>query len=213
MKELIRRILLEYLEPELLLEGKATVQVPSKINSEIDTYINKINNNGKGFTGYYYDKNYNIRRKFFNLEDTKHFRQRLFRLSEPEYQPEGDLYDPRIVNPDTLEGYNLLVENMNYISELINNGIIKPQERPSVKFYTRGPEPYSMIIIFTQNRIGSNKIDMKMITQMKGVVLSSKYTSSEPTVSVSLPLKDSSALSAIFRRLIESIKKKLGLIK
>jgi hypothetical protein len=70
-----------------------------------------------------------------------------------------------------------------------------------------------MIIIFTQNRIGSNKIDMKMITQMKGVVLSSKYTSSEPTVSVSLPLKDSSALSAIFRRLIESIKKKLGLIK
>ena len=78
MKKLIRRILLEYLEPELLLEGKATVQVPSKINSEIDTYLNKINNNGKGFTGYYYDKTYNIRRKFFNVEDTKHFRQRLF---------------------------------------------------------------------------------------------------------------------------------------
>jgi hypothetical protein len=213
MKELIKRILLEYLEPELLLEGKATAQVPSKINSEIDTYVNKINNYGKGFPGYFYDKTYNIRRKFFNLEDTKHFRQRLFRLSEPEYQPTGDLYDPRIVNPDTLEGYNLLVENMNYISELINNGIIKPQDRPAVKFYTRGPEPYSMIIIFTQNRIGSNKIDMKMITQMKGVVLSSKYTSSEPTVSVALPLKDSSPLSAIFRRLIESIKKKLGLIK
>jgi hypothetical protein len=211
MKDLIRKVLLEYLEPGLILEGRATVDVPPKINSEIENYINKLNNNGRGFSGYFLNNTDKIVRKSFYLEDTKHFRQRLFRLSEPEYQYGGDLYDPKIVNPDTLEGYELLQENINYISELINNGIIDPN-RTTVKFYTKGSSPYSMIVIFSRNRFGSKKIDIKMITQMKGVILNEKYTSVNPTVNISLPLKDNSVFSSMITRLIESIKKKLGLI-
>lgn len=212
MKELIRKILLEYLNPELLLEGKATAEVPSQVNSEIDNYLNKLNSGGKGFSGFFLDDKGKIRKKLFILEDTKHFRQRLFRLSEPEYKPGGNLYDPRIINPETLEGYKLILENINYISELINNGIIKP-ERSMVRFYTKGPVPYSMIVAFSKARINSKSIDMKMITQMKGVILNNKYTSVNPNVSVSLPLKDESVFSSMFTRLIESIRKKLGLIK
>lgn len=211
MRDLIKKVLLEYLGPELLLEGKATAQVPSKINGEIDIFLNKINNNGKGFTGYFLNRTEKIIKKSFYLEDTKHYRQRLFRLSEPEYQPGGNLYDPRIINPETLEGYKLLIENVNYISELINNGIID-SERSTVKFYTKTSIPYSMIVIFSQNRFVSKKINITMITQMKGVMLSNKYTTVNPTISISLPLKDSSVFSSMFSRIIESIKKKLGLI-
>ena len=69
-----------------------------------------------------------------------------------------------------------------------------------------------MIVIFSQNRFVSKKINITMITQMKGVMLSNKYTTVNPTISISLPLKDSSVFSSMFSRIIESIKKKLGLI-
>ena len=42
MKDLIKKILLEYFEPELLLEGKATVVVPPKVDSIVESYLNKI---------------------------------------------------------------------------------------------------------------------------------------------------------------------------
>ena len=119
MKDLIKKILLEYLESELLLEGKATVVVPQKINIEIDNYLDKLNGFGKGLHGFFYDRNLKVIRKNFIVEDTIHFRQRLFRLSEPEYKPGGALYDPKIVNPSTLEGLKLLKNNINYISLFI----------------------------------------------------------------------------------------------
>jgi len=212
MKDLIKKVLLEYFNLEILTEGVATATVPNNVNNEIDSYLSKINMGQKGFTGFFID-NYNnkIKTKLFLLDDTKHFRQRLFRLSEPEYKVGGDLYDSRIVNPETLEGYKLIVDNINYISELIDSGIIKP-ERTYVNFYTKTSIPYSVNVVFSKRKMGSKHIEIKLITQIKGVRFNKKFTSIDPTISIGLPGKKS-AFDDIASRLVERLKIKLGLIK
>jgi hypothetical protein len=211
MRDLIRKILLEYLNPELLLEGKATVVVPQKINIEIDNYLDKLNGFGRGLHGFFYDRNLKVKRRNFIVEDTIHFRQRLFRLSEPEYQPNGDLYDPRIVNPSTLEGLKLLKNNINYISEMLRDGIIKPNNT-YINFYTRESEPYSMMVFFSKSISSPKIINIRLITQIKGVKFSNKNTSLKSTLSIELPLTDESVVGGYMSQIIERIKKKLGLI-
>ena len=211
MRDLIRKILLEYSTSELLLEGKATVEVPPKVNSVVESYLNKINNNGKGFYGYFFDSSDKVISRFFYLEVTKHYKQRLFRTEEPEYQPNGGLYNPLIVNPEPLEGLELISKNANLIAELIYNNRIKT-EGQYITFFTKDDVPYSVIAVVNRDPLKPKKIVIKLITQIKGVRFSRRFTEITTQQSIELPREDNSRISSIMSRLIESILKKIGLI-
>jgi hypothetical protein len=211
MKDLIRKILLEYLNPELLLEGKATVVVPPKMDSEIESYTNKVNKGGSGFRGYFFNLSDQVGTRFFLLETTKHYKQRTLRTEEPEYKPNGKLYDPKIVNPEPLEGIQLISTNINYIAELIYEGKINT-EKEFITFFTRESVPYSVIVFFSRDPTAPKKIVMKLITQIKGVRFSRRYTDITPQKNIELFREDKTRMGSISRRLIERILKKLGLI-
>lgn len=211
MKELIRKILLEYFEQELILEGKATVEIPPKMESEIENYISKVNGGGRGFRGYFFDLSDRVNTRFFSLDASKHYKQRTLRTEEPEYKPGGKLYDPKIVNPEPLEGVKLISDNINYIAELIYEGKIKP-EKQFITFFTRDAVPYSVIALFDRDPIMTKKITIKLITQIKGVRFSRRFTEVMSQRNIELFRDDKSRVGSIASRIIERILKKLGLI-
>jgi hypothetical protein len=211
MKDLIKKILLEYLESELLLEGKATVKVPRDIENKLDGYVTQINNNGFGFKGTFKNQNGENFSKLFFLEPTYHYKQRLFRTQEPEYKITGELYDKRIVDPDTFEGIDLIYDNIDYIADLINKNTIKTQKN-FVNFYSKSAVPMSVIVLFEKDFLKPKKINMTLITQIKGVRFNRNNTKYPMQVSIGLPTNKSSFSENIVEGLMRRIQKKLGLI-
>jgi hypothetical protein len=211
MKDLIKKILLEYSTSELLLEGKATVNVPRDIENKVDGYITQINNGDFGFKGSFKNEKGESFSKLFFLEPTYHYKQRLFRTEEPEYKITGELYDKRIVNPDTFEGIDLIYDNINYIADLVNKNTIKTQ-RNFVNFYSKSAIPMSVIVLFEKDFLKPKKINMTLITQIKGVRFNRNNTKYPMQVSIGLPTNSSSVSENIMEGLIRRIQKKLGLI-
>lgn len=210
MKELIRKILLEYLELELLLEGKATVKVPPDVNNKVENYISQINNGDTGFKGSFESGDGVNLTKLFFLESSYHYKQRLFRTQEPEYQKGGELYDERIVDPGTLEGIDLIYDNRDYIADLIHKNTIKTQNN-YVNLYTKSSVPMSVIVLFQRDFLKPKKINMKLITQIKGVRFNKNNTKYPMQVNIGLP-NPNRVSENILENLVRRIQKKLGLI-
>lgn len=191
IRELIKEVLFEYTskttdieiidltsiltesEINLLIEGVATIQVPSNINQQVDNHASGISN---GSDGYYVTvinptSKLPVTKKFI-ITPTKHFKQRLFRTQEPDHQPNETYYCPKLINPGTLEGVNLVFDASEKIldyhfsnppkSHLIGKEIL-------VRRYVNGV-PMSVIIVVGRPK-GTNKekFEIFLKTQIKGV--------------------------------------------
>ena len=116
-----------------------------------------------------------------------------------------------IVNPEPLEGLELISKNINLIAELIYTNRIKT-EGQYITFFTKDDVPYSVIAVVNRDPLKPKKIVIKLITQIKGVRFSRRFTEITTQQSIELPREDNSRISSMMSRLIESILKKIGLI-
>jgi hypothetical protein len=211
MREIIKNILIELYDHQnwLLIEGKATVNVPTIIDNEIESYISKVNGKN-GFMGYFLDKEDKIRSKSFKIESSLHYKQRLFRTKEPEYLLNGRLYDKNIIDPKINEGVDLIMNNINRIAELINNGIIKINNNPYI-LYSKTNPIVGVIVSFSHDSLSKRLIIIKLITQIKGVKFSQSNTRYGSNPVVGLDVDDTSLVGQYAKRLVERIKLKMGL--
>lgn len=215
MRELIKKLLLEHALKSILSEGIATVRVPPYINKEIESYLSDINNGGNGFYGRFrteqQEPGEKPLEKLFVIDVTYHYKQRLFRTEEPEYKENGKLYDPRIVNPDTLEGINLIYRNRDYIADLIHKGTIST-DSTHINFFSRDLVSMSVIVVFDKDLSKKNKYKMTLVTQLKGVRFNRNNTRYPTQKSIGLSSRGTKINESIVENLIRRIQKKLGLI-
>jgi len=212
MREIIKNILIELYNHKngLLTESKATVNVPTIIDNKIESYINKVNGKN-GFMGYFLDKEDKIRSKIFKIESSLHYKQRLFRTKEPEYLLNGKLYDKNIIDPKINEGVDLVMNNINRIAELINNGVIKINNNPYI-LYSKTNPIMGVIVAFSRDSLNKRLIIIKLITQIKGVKFSKSNTTYGSNPIIGLDVDDTSLIGQYAKRLVERIKLKMGLI-
>jgi|688.fasta_scaffold52025_2 hypothetical protein len=195
MKDLIRKILRESLKSEmtiqevvlhenfinqLLIEGKSTVNVPNRLNSELTLKVNSFynwNSNGNKWIcpDEYMQPNKNGQVSceiMFDINLTNHWKQRLLRNSEPDYAPlnpltglPGKFHNSRILNPDTYEGIDLFINNLSTIVKFIKNA--KDWRLGQGRNLLLTKNNYQEIV--EVYRFDKNKYKVNFITQIKGV--------------------------------------------
>jgi hypothetical protein len=179
MEKLIRKIIKEF------VNSKVSFKVIGNVGNLINEDINSVDLNIANevisrklkrinpFQGSFIDKKTGKNRVVnFIISASPHFIERKFRLSEPEYQKGGKLYDPKIVEPDYLEGINLIYENRDKIAERILNGTIKDGDL--VKVTSADGSNYHMIVKFNSHYSDMENFEIILITQIKGVDLLSR---------------------------------------
>lgn len=193
MRNLIRQILREYISlkviieeiilpenffNELLSEGKATVNVPKyvdkQLENKIESYYNfKDHNNKWWFCPKKYhsmgEKN-EICEMAFTLTLKLHWKQRLFRHLEPDYNivhgKKGKYFDKRknLIVPEIFEGIELVMDNIDLIVKFIKSS--KNWSNKTEKHLLLKKGSYSEIIaIFKDNK---QRFNINFITQIKG---------------------------------------------
>ena len=179
MEKLIRKIIKEF------VNSKVSFEVIGNVGNLVNEDINPIDLNIANevisrklkrinpFTGSFIDKRTGKNRVVnFIISASSHFIERKFRLSEPEYQEGGKLYNPKIVEPDYLEGINLIYDNRDKIAEQILTGRIKDGDL--VKITSADGSNYHMIVKFNSHYSDMENFEIILITQIKGVDLLSR---------------------------------------
>jgi hypothetical protein len=190
MKSLIRKILKEevgnvdgfqeiYLPNGfydlLLIEGKATIELPKGLEKKLLDYISKKYNWPPDVDKKWCsdikeketkDNNVIIKscNKIFEFILSTHWLQRLFREDEPVHKKGGRFEKRKIVNPGIKEGIDLFFKKRERINEYINNAVNwQPNE---VKYILLSEDDYQEIITLKKEKTGNYLA--KFITQIKG---------------------------------------------
>lgn len=195
MKELIKQILREHVTnrvtieeitlpenffTEILSEGKATVNVPNRLNSDLITKINSYYNWSSNGTKWICPDEYIQPGKngdlscelMFDINLTGHWKQRLLRNLEPDYSAinpltgnPGKFHNMRIISPGTYEGIELFINNLNLIVKFIKNA--KDWRMSQGRHLLLSKGNYQEIV--EVYRFDKNKYKVNFITQIKGV--------------------------------------------
>ena len=174
MDKLIRKIIKEF------VNSKVSFEVIGNVGNLINEDINPVDLNIANevisrklkrinpFTGSFIDKKTGKNKVVnFIISPTKHYIERLFRLSEPEYQLNGKSFDPKIVNPEYLEGIDLLYNNRDKLAEQILIGRIKDGD--VVQITAADGSNYHMIVKFYSQHSDLENFKLILFTQIKGV--------------------------------------------
>lgn len=175
MRDLIKKILKEYKDETTAnfrvignIKDLISESIPKeefdKLNSISRRYLRNVN----PFTGVFNDKRTDEDIEVtFNIILTKHYIDRLKRLSDPEYQEGSKKFNPNIMDPDLFEGIDLLVSNADELAKLVVTKRI--QDNDIVEFSTRDGSNYHMIVKFDQRSLTDLSFHLILKTQIKGV--------------------------------------------
>jgi|688.fasta_scaffold882393_2 hypothetical protein len=184
MKDLIKQILREYTEPTVTFKVVGNVgnnineaakfgnfstgekiykpsyeksksefkpEVPKEVYDLINTEIKQVN----PFFGHFVDKYTGEKKRIeFNLATTKHYIDRLYRLSDPEFQPGGKKFNPKLVTPTPLEGIDMIVNNRDKLTQEIVTKRIK--DRDEVEISSIDGSRLNVIVIFDYKKTTKN---------------------------------------------------------
>ena len=196
MKDLIKQILREHVAnrvtieeitlpenffTEILYEGKATVNVPKKLSTELEMKINSYNNvrNKKGHRRFcpeeFIQPNEDGKlgcEMYFQLHLTDHWMQRILRDLEPEYMAidpttnePGEHRNKKIVRPHPFEGIDLLMNNFRLIVNYINNGKKNWSDKSGKTLLLRKGDYSEIIEVFKEDK---KHYKINFVTQIKG---------------------------------------------
>jgi len=198
MKDLIKQILREYIEPKvtiteispdspilknILIEQNINFydennnivnigRVRNELTSYFESYYNHPSSKPDGFCGEYKNNNDSCNKKFIINRITgikTHFVERIYRLSHPDYQIDGIYYNPLIVNPGKYEGIDFFFNNIKSLIEKINiTNEIGWVSSGDKKFYMFTKKDIDFSIIIQIYKV-KPKYEVKFITQIKGV--------------------------------------------
>jgi len=173
MEKLIKKLLKEF------VESKITIRVIGSVNDLINEQINPVELNISKeiiyrrlkrispFIGNFKDKRTGEDKTVeFTINPKVHYVDRLYRLSDPAYKVGGKQYNPKIVNPSTLEGIDLIYNNRNKLAEQILIGRIKDGD--VVEVTTADGSNYHMIISFDKQYGKNQRYELTFISQIKG---------------------------------------------
>lgn len=173
MELLIREILRE------LVNNKVEIKVVGNVNDLLKEQINPVELNISKeiisrrlrrinpFVGNFKDKRTGEDKTVeFVINPKEHYIKRIYRLSDPEYKEKGKHYDPKIVNPNTLEGIDLIYNNRDKIAEQILIGRIKDND--IVEMSSADGSNYHMIVKFDKQYGKNPRYDLTLVTQIKG---------------------------------------------
>ena len=182
MEKIINKILREYSNDDIILRRvgfvdplyfkiieedskKHKIEIPIQAKPILDGYLRKIN----PFYGTYIDKRTNKEGKIkFNIKYGTHFLDRLFRLSDPDYQEGGKFYNPRIVDPKYLEGFDFIRKAADKFAQQIFLGNLKDGDVAEGTALSDG-KLYSVIIKMNQYRDREPSYTLYLKSQIKGV--------------------------------------------
>jgi len=201
MKNLIRQILREYVEPKVTIteifedspilkkilneqhggknvfyDNEGNVVNISEIREELTSYFESHYNHPSpkpdGFCGEYKNNSNSCKKNFIlNKVDgiTPHFVERIYRLSQPNYQIGGEDYNELILNPSKYEGIDFFFNNINKLVEKIDiTNDIGWVGNNIKKFYMFTKKDIDFSIIIQIYKV-KPKYEVKFITQLKGV--------------------------------------------
>lgn len=173
MELLIRQILREF------VNNKVEIKVVGNVNDLLKEQINPVELNISKeiisrrlrrinpFVGNFKDKRTGEDKTVeFVINPKEHYIKRIYRLSDPEYKEKGKHYDPKIVNPNTLEGIDLIYNNRDKIAEQILIGRIKDND--IVEMSSADGSNYHMIVKFDKQYGKNPRYDLTLVTQIKG---------------------------------------------
>ena len=173
MEGLIKTILKEY------VNNKIEIRVVGNVNNLINEEINPVELNISReiisrrlrrinpFVGNFKDKRTGQDRQVeFTINPKEHYIKRTYRLSDPEYMESGKKYDPKIVNPKTLEGIDLIYNNRNKLAEQILIGRIKDND--IIEISSADGSNYHMIVNFDKQYGKNPSYKLTLVTQIKG---------------------------------------------
>lgn len=162
MKELIRQILREYTEPKVTFKvigniydsineaakynnfrtgeqifkpsvEKHTSNFRPIIPREVTDLINDEIKQTNPFFGHFIDKHTGEKKRIeFYIIPTQHYKDRLFRLDDPNYQIDSKNYNPKLSNPSPLEGIDMIVNNRDRLAQEILTKRIKDGDEVEV---------------------------------------------------------------------------------
>ena len=175
-KVIIEQITFNELKKYLTLtEGLATVKIDRNKENDvlnyIESYYNKINQvNG---SEYYFDSESNMG---FTIEPTDHWLQRLDRKSEPEYKN-----TPTILNPNTTEGVDLILDNIQKVTHFIRNFDWGNRVICLRLITYKGGVEYTNVINILKDLTTKRLYKIIMVTHLKGdKLISKKYQKCTP---------------------------------
>jgi hypothetical protein len=209
MRNLIKKLLKEYFNPEIKIEivGWCSDELleelkkNSRLISEQDrewyiddsdtwrNYVGQIKTYIKDnfpVTGTFIDKKTGQPRTGTILEIlvTDHYYHRLFRSKDPDYRPNGNYYNPKLIDPDPLEGVKLIHDHAGQILMAIMT--TDPNKRRGLKLIiSKNNKPiYTIVVEVVTPSIGGKTqvfFNLVLITQLKGDSLRDdrKYTNNK----------------------------------
>jgi hypothetical protein len=212
MKDLIRQILREYMNPKITIteispdspllkqiitedrtptsfyDSDGTLIYTRNIVEDLTKYFINHYNHPKGFCGLYNNKG-NCRQLFKLGSVTDHFAYRVYRLSDPIYSDRKD-----IINPGKYEGIDLFFKNIDsLVSKIIKNNTSVKGRKPWLRNEGRNflmidvDNIFSIIIeLIKKNPLNdSDYLEVRFVTQIKGVEFSGQNLQKyQPTIKV-----------------------------
>jgi hypothetical protein len=173
MDKLIRKIIKEFVNSKVSFEviGNISNLINEDINpidlniakSVTSARLKKINPFQGNFTNKRTGKSQSVN---FKISPTIHYIERKFRLSDPEYKEGGRLYNPKIVDPDYLEGIDLIYNNRDKLAEQIMIGRIKDGDL--VEITAADGSNYHMFVKFENHYADMKDFELILVTQIKG---------------------------------------------
>jgi hypothetical protein len=174
VKNLITQILREFVDSsdieikilgpdyKITLNEKIENYVPQEIVNIVDEFVEF----NSPFQGEFIDKKTNKKKTYtFYLDVTDHYINRLYRTMDPKYSADTE-NNRKIINPSTLEGLYMIVDNADKLAEQLAIGRIKDNFK--VELSSKKMPKYSVIVDFDEVSSG-NKFKLSLLTQIKGV--------------------------------------------
>jgi len=181
MRNLIRKILREYTEPkviiriigtyhgninEILLKESLDYSKVNKAKKILNFALDGIN----PFEACYYDEK--IKKDIcalFKIALTKHWVERLFRLDDDEYMPDGKFYDEKITNPSLMEGIDLILKNRKRIAQMVIPEIKKGNNNMVLELHNVDTRNIYNMVVAPERTYKNDPIKLVLVTQIKGV--------------------------------------------
>jgi hypothetical protein len=182
MDKIINKVLREYIKDDVVLrrvgsvdpiyfkileedKKKSKIEIPIQARPILDGYLRKIN----PFYGTYQDKNKGTEGRIkFNIKYDTHYLERLFRLSDPEYQEGGKFYNSRIMNPKYLEGFDFIKNAADKFAQQIYLRNIDDGDIVEATAVSDG-KLYSVIVKMNEFKDREPSYTLYLKTQIKGV--------------------------------------------
>lgn len=181
MEHLIKKIIKEYSKDDVILrrvgsvdplyfkiveenKKKTKIPIPPQAKPILDRYISKIN----PFYGTYKDTKNNKEGQIkFNIKYDTHYLERLFRLSDPEYQEGGKFFNNRITNPQYYEGIDFVRKAADKFAQQIFLGNLGDGDIVEGTAMSDG-KLYSVIIKMNEFKDKEPTYTLYLKTQIKG---------------------------------------------